>query len=85
MLEEHDKRLQRILQRCKEVNLQFNKEKCKFRVNEVSYVGHLLTDNGVIPDPDKIKAIQKMPPPETKPNRTATNIRNDKLPVKIHS
>ena len=63
-LEENDKRLQRILQRCKEVNLQLNKEKCKFRVNEVSYVGHLLTDKGVIPDPNKIKAIQKMPPPE---------------------
>jgi hypothetical protein len=64
--EEHDRNLQSVLKRCEEVNMQLNKSKCKIRVTELSYIGHLLTDEGVIPDPAKIKAVTEMPPPEDK-------------------
>ena len=63
---EHDENLQKVLKRCEEVNLRLNKKKCKIRVQEVSYVGHKLTKNGVDPDPSKIEAITSMPPPEDK-------------------
>lgn len=43
-----------------------NKEKCRFRMTEVNYIGHKLTQNGVEPDPEKVKAIVEMPPPQDK-------------------
>ena len=65
-LEKHDENLRQVLTRCREVGLQLNKEKCKFRMKEVSYVGHMLTHQGVSPDQSKVKAITDMPPPEDK-------------------
>ena len=41
-------------------------EKCKFGVTEVIHIGHVLSPEGVHPDPNKIKAIQNMPPPMDK-------------------
>ncbi|XP_021368107.1 uncharacterized protein K02A2.6-like [Mizuhopecten yessoensis] len=62
-LEEHDRNLQRALDRCQEIGLTLNKEKCKFRQTEVSYIGHRLTQQGVHPDPSKIEAVKDMPQP----------------------
>ena len=64
--EEHDERLKKTLQRCKEINLTLNKSKCEFGVKEVTYIGHRLTAEGVKPDERKVEAINKMPPPEDK-------------------
>ena len=61
--EEHDERLEAVLNRCKQINLTFNKEKCQFRV---TYIGHILNDKGIQPDPEKVRAIQDMPPPVDK-------------------
>lgn len=55
-----------MLERCKEINLTLNEEKCLFRSPEVSYIGHIISSEGVIPNPKKIEAITKMPPPEDK-------------------
>ena len=33
---------------------------------EVSYIGHTLNSEGVNPDPEKVKAINEMPPPTDK-------------------
>ena len=38
--EEHDKRLEAVLNRCDQISLSLNKEKCQFRVPEVSYIGN---------------------------------------------
>jgi hypothetical protein len=62
--EEHDKKLKKVLDRVRKINMKLNKKKCRFRVHEVAYVGHLLTSDGVVPDPNKITAIAKMPAPE---------------------
>ncbi len=62
-LAEHDAKLKKVLQRAREINMKLNKKKCHFRVQEVSYVGHLLSGKGVSADPAKTKAITEMPPP----------------------
>ena len=51
--EEHDEQLEAVLKRCEEINLTLNKEKCQFRVPEVTYIGHILNSKGVQPDPEK--------------------------------
>ena len=65
-IQEHDERLMKALQRCQEINLTLNREKCEFRVKEVIYIGHKLTAEGVKPDEQKVEAIKRMPPAEDK-------------------
>lgn len=55
-----------MLQRCKEINLTLNKDKCLFNQSEIQYIGHVISKNGVKPDPTKIEAILEMPPPTDK-------------------
>ena len=65
--EEQDKRLIQTLEKAKQVNLTLNIDKCKFTRNEITYLGHKLTENGIVPDPSKVEAISKIPPPLDKP------------------
>ena len=57
----HDKNLVGLLERVREINLTLNPDKIKLRLQEVQFIGHLLTPQGVIPDPAKVEAILKMP------------------------
>lgn len=59
-------KLSQVLERSREVGLKFNPSKVKLRVDEVRYVCHKLTSQGLQPDPEKIKAILDMPPPTDK-------------------
>ena len=59
--QEHDRRMQRVLQRLKDINLKLNWPKCQIRKARVKYLGHFLTDDGLLPDADKLRAIQDMP------------------------
>ena len=43
--------------------MKLNRGKCEFRRNTISYVGHVLTGQGVKPDSEKVRAVKEMPPP----------------------
>lgn len=62
--QEHDARLNALLRRAREINLKFNKDKCKLCVQEVTYLGHVFDENGMRPDCNKVKAIKEMPEPK---------------------
>lgn len=64
--EEHNERLRQILNKIHAINMKLNPDKCRFRVSSVQYVGHLLTADGVKPDPEKTKAVCDMPTPQDK-------------------
>ncbi|KAK7878469.1 hypothetical protein WMY93_034308 [Mugilogobius chulae] len=64
--EQHDKRLRQLLDRVRSINLKLNKDKCKIGLTEIQYIGHILTADGLKPDPSKISAITQMPQPEDK-------------------
>ena len=36
------------------------------RKSEIRFMGHLITKNGLKPDPDKVKAVEEMPKPQSK-------------------
>ena len=55
--EEHNKRLQQVLERLKEKNLTLNAEKCKFHMTQLVFVGLVLTNKGIGPTKDKVRAI----------------------------
>ena len=46
-----------VLERLKEKNLTLNAEKCKFHMTQMVFMGLVLSDNGIGPAEDKIKAI----------------------------
>ncbi|GFU53226.1 retrovirus-related Pol polyprotein from transposon 17.6 [Trichonephila clavipes] len=47
-----------------EAGLKLNSKKCLFAAQEVKILGHLVSSNGVRPDPDKIKAVRNFPTPK---------------------
>ena len=63
---DHDANLLALLQRARKVNLKFNSKKLNLRKPEVKYMGHVLSTEGLKPDPDKILAVSKMPKPTCK-------------------
>ena len=59
----HLKDLEEVFDRLRKSKLKLKPSKCHFFQNEIKYLGHIITKNGVKPDPDKIKAIIHMPVP----------------------
>ena len=62
----HDAILKKVLQKAADYNLKLNFQKCKIGQTSVKYCGHLITQNGILPDPDKVQALSNMPPPQDK-------------------
>ncbi|UYV76763.1 K02A2.6-like [Cordylochernes scorpioides] len=63
--EEHDERLRCVLKKLQDSGLTLNKEKCIFSVKEIKFLGHLITERGVLPDPNKVQAIREFPSPSS--------------------
>ena len=63
---DHDAVVHKVLQRCKEVNLKLNKEKCHFRCTPIPFFREVILRREVQPDPQKIKALMDMPAPNNK-------------------
>ena len=55
---QHDARLKRVLDQAKQRNLKLNREKSQIKLTEISYIGHILSKDGVRPDPKKVEAIE---------------------------
>ena len=62
--ESHDENLKRFLLRCKEIGIKLNKAKFEMNKNTISFMGHLITADGLKPDPSKVEAITQMSPPQ---------------------
>ena len=43
----HDENLQLVLQKCREASLKLNQEKCELRLNELKFVEHIFSADGV--------------------------------------
>ncbi|KAF7641989.1 hypothetical protein LDENG_00266760 [Lucifuga dentata] len=63
-LEEHEERLLRVFNRLKEFGLKLSPEKCHFFIKSVRYLGHVVSENGIETDPDKISALTTWPRPK---------------------
>lgn len=58
--------LEKVFERAKQYNVKFNVNKCKFLVKRVKYLGHILTENGIEVDEEKVESIKRMKTPENK-------------------
>ena len=61
---DHDRKLEALLNRCREQGVVLNKNKLKLHISEVSFMGHIFSKEGLKIDPDKVKAILEMSRPE---------------------
>ncbi|XP_064469765.1 uncharacterized protein K02A2.6-like [Ornithodoros turicata] len=62
--EEHDRRLNAVLQRLSDNNVTLNLEKCKFFVEKISFLGVLIDQHGIYPDPRRVEALTALEPPQ---------------------
>ncbi|KAK9029881.1 hypothetical protein V6N11_031323 [Hibiscus sabdariffa] len=63
--EEHLKNLKKLFQRLREFHLKLNPTKCTFGVTSGKLLGFIMSKRGIEIDPDKVRAIQELPPPRT--------------------
>ena len=69
--EEHLARLRQVFERLRHADLKLGEEKCAFATKEVSYLGHRVTEEGLLPDSALLAAIREIPLP-----KTATEVRS---------
>lgn len=64
-LQEHMESLKKVFQRLREANLKVQMDKSEFLHKEIAFLGHIVTREGIKPNPDKIDAIKHYPIPKT--------------------
>ena len=63
---EHDFHLKQIFERCRKYGISLNPKKCVFAVTEGKLLGHIVSKIGISIDPERVKAIEKIPLPHNK-------------------
>src|SRR5436190_3909218 len=64
-LQEHIENIKTIFNTLKEHNLKVQLDKSEFLRKEVAYLGHIVTKDGIRPNPDKINTVKSFPIPKT--------------------
>lgn len=67
-LEEHERKYNALIERLRRANLKLQPDKCEFLKSEVTYLGHVISRDGVKPDPKKLEAVKLFPRPKTPKN-----------------
>ena len=62
----HDENLRKLLDRAREVKLKLNSKKMNLKKPQVKFMGHVISKDGLKPDPDKVNAVENMPKPTCK-------------------
>ncbi|GES73591.1 retroviral-like aspartic protease 1 [Rhizophagus clarus] len=62
--EEHLQHLKEVLKRVEKAGLKINPEKCHFCTQSLQFLGHIVTNKGILPDPSKVDAIKNYPVPK---------------------
>ncbi|KAK1414363.1 hypothetical protein QVD17_16561 [Tagetes erecta] len=69
--EEHEEHLRKVLETLRQKKLYAKFSKCDFWLNQVAFLGHIVSTEGIKMDPAKIEAITKWPRPTS-----ATEVRS---------
>lgn len=60
---QHDDNLVKLLEACRKQNLKLNKEKVRYKSQEIKFIGHIVSDKGIKPDSEKVQAVINMKSP----------------------
>ena len=61
--EDHLLHVEKVFKRLKEANVRLKPSKCYFVQSQVEYLGHIVSAEGLRPNPNKIKAVKDFPVP----------------------
>lgn len=61
--EEHLIHLKKIFKKFQDANMTINLEKSEFGKEELKFLGHIISTNGITTNPDKVKSIMEFPTP----------------------
>jgi hypothetical protein len=61
--EEHLEHLQDVFNRLREAGLKLGPDKCHFCKRELGFLGHVISAEGIAPDPAKVDKVQNFPVP----------------------
>ncbi|CAK1579348.1 unnamed protein product [Parnassius mnemosyne] len=64
--EEHHQNLVRVLMKIQSANLKLSPKKCSLFKRQVSFLGYVVSEEGIRTDPEKIAAINEWPVPKDK-------------------
>lgn len=67
-LKEHNKRLISVFDRLRSHKLKIQLDKSEFLRNETPFLGHIISEKGIRPNPEKLKAVKNFPIPKTPKN-----------------
>jgi hypothetical protein len=56
-MEEHEEHLRVVLQRLRDHQLYAKFSKCKCWINEVPFLGHVISSEGIVVDPSKVRGV----------------------------
>ena len=74
--EETVKNLEKVLDRLDKANLKIKPSKCVLMTDELEFLGHLISRNGMKPLADKVCAVQNWPSPSTvSPSKLVTEVK----------
>jgi len=62
-LDDHLRHLSEVFKRLRRAKLRINPDKCRFAADQLRYLGHMVTPEGIHTDPEKTEAITRIPPP----------------------
>ena len=61
--EEHNVTLLKVLNKIRKSGLKVNRDKCQFNKTKLEFLGHIISDGGIYPSPDKVSAIKNLKVP----------------------
>lgn len=61
--EAHLAALKKLFEKLKLANITLNRKKCELMMKSVTYLGHIITPDGILPDPAKVKSIEAFQTP----------------------
>jgi hypothetical protein len=64
-MDDHLRHINLVLNRLQSTGLKLKASKCHFLCEQVEYLGHLITPRGLLPNPNKVRAVTKYPAPSS--------------------
>ena len=63
-LDDHLRVLRHVVQTLLQAGVKLKRQKCVFVQHSIKYLGHVFSGDGLRPDPSKVEAVVKAPPPD---------------------
>ena len=63
--ESHLQHIEEVFKRLKQAGPKLRPNKCTFSQRQIKYLGHIISSDGIMPDPEKVAAVREYPVPKS--------------------